>query len=113
MENPFQPDQKSGPKLSKLKELTFGERLKIMISFWAMLFGPFYYLYMGMWRKAITYTVLGYGVVFLLLFIMEMIGMDSNIGAKGLGSGLAAFFGMRVYICYYQKMVLNDNGWWW
>ncbi len=38
------------------KQLTAKEKRLITLNLWAFVFGPFYYLYLGMWRKAITLT---------------------------------------------------------
>lgn len=105
-------EKAGGPKLQKFKDLTFGERFSIMMSFWAFFFGPFYYLYMRMWRKAISYSVVGYGLVFIVLFLLILSGFDDESLTRSLGFGVGALFGGRAYIDYYRKMVLNQNGWW-
>uniref|UniRef100_UPI003F4FEBAF DUF2628 domain-containing protein n=1 Tax=Caballeronia sp. LjRoot34 TaxID=3342325 RepID=UPI003F4FEBAF len=40
------------------RQLSGKERRTIRSNIWAFLFGPFYYLFLGMWKKAITLTVL-------------------------------------------------------
>ncbi len=87
------------------KSLSYGERLKIVnrnINWWAFFFSTLYYLYLGMWRRAITYTV----VATLINIIIEMI-----TGKPG-GAFLASFlFASYANIHYYRKIVLNDDGW--
>jgi hypothetical protein len=81
-----------------------------MFNILAFLFGPFYYLAKGLWRKAITFFVLGVVVLTALSFALSAAGFDSV--SRAFGYGLAALFASRANIDYYKRMVLNDNGWW-
>ena len=90
-----------------LNKLSFGEKMKITFNTWGFLFGPFYYLFKGMWKKSITMTVgvLGFAVV------VEIIFGNSKI-INMLLSMLGPFiFGTRANIDYYKKMVLKSNSW--
>ena len=105
-------EKAGGPKLPKLKALSPGERFRVVMSFWAFFFGPFFYLAKGMWRKAITLSVLGYGIVFVAIFVLVLSGYEDEALFRGLGFGVSALFGIRAIPDYYRKMVLADNRWW-
>jgi len=47
-------EKAGGVKLPNAKNLPFGERMKVRFNVWGFLFGPFYYLVKGMWKKAVT-----------------------------------------------------------
>ena len=99
-----------GPRMPQAKDLSFGERSKAMFNVLAFLFGPVYYLFKGMWRKALTFFVSVTAVVFVIALILELNGLGEY--SRSLAYGAAAFFGIRANIDYYKKMVLRDNGWW-
>ncbi|MEJ2118908.1 MAG: DUF2628 domain-containing protein [Alphaproteobacteria bacterium] len=89
-----------------LKKLEFFDRAKIMMSFWAVMFGPFYLLYLGLWKKAISY----YAAFFLLVFVLSVLGIPEVI-FKGMGTVSAMFAGMFTNYAYYLKKVKNQDGW--
>ena len=100
-----------GPKLPKLKQLSRQERGKVgVFNILAFLFGPFYYLAKGMWRKAISLFVVCAVAVIIASVILELIGFGKF--ASALGYAVAAVFAVRANIDYYKTMVLGDNGWW-
>lgn len=103
-------EKAGGVKLPQFKALGVGERMKIGFSILAFLFGPFYYLAKGMWKKAISLFVVCVAVVLLLQFVLEMAGLGRF--SSSLGYGVAAIFAARSNIDYYKKMVLRQNGWW-
>ncbi|CAN7264277.1 DUF2628 domain-containing protein [Polaromonas sp. LjRoot131] len=103
-------EKAGGVKLPQFKALGVGERMKIGFSILAFLFGPFYYLAKGMWKKAISLFVVCVAVVLLLQFVLEMAGLGRF--SNSLGYGVAAIFAARSNIDYYKKMVLRQNGWW-
>ena len=99
-----------GPKLPAIGKLSFNERMKINFSVIAFLFGPFYYLVKGMWRKAITLFAACAVVLFVLTLALELAGLGRLANALGYACG--AVFAVRANIDFYKKMVLKDNGWW-
>jgi Protein of unknown function (DUF2628) len=99
-----------GPRLTHIKDMPFGDRMRVMFNILAFLFGPFYYLAKGLWRKAITFFVLGVVVLTALSLALGAAGVDG--ASRAFGYGLAAVFATRANIDYYKRMVLNDNGWW-
>ena len=103
-------ERAGGVKMSELKALTTGERMKISFSVLAFLFGPFYYLAKGMWKKAITLFVVCVAAVVLIEFLLEMLGYGQF--GKALTYASAGVYAIRANIDYYKKMVLSQNGWW-
>jgi hypothetical protein len=103
-------EKAGGPKLPKFKSVPYNERKSIGFNGLGFLFGPFYYLAKGMWRKAITYFGGGVALVIVLSIVMDMFGFKDV--EKYLGYGIAAAFAVRANIDYYTKMVLDDDGWW-
>jgi hypothetical protein len=98
-----------GPNLSAARSMTAGERMKIGFNVFAFLFGPFYYLAKGMWRKAIVLAAIVVGALMALEIVLNVAGIGQV--AKVLGYGGAAVFGARANLDYYKKVVLGDNGW--
>lgn len=75
---------------------------------WAIsLFSLFYYLYLGMWKRAITYMV---GVI-VLERILVMIGLDSGAADSLTPFVVGAVYGTRANIDYYRKIRQGNNGW--
>jgi Protein of unknown function (DUF2628) len=103
-------EKAGGPKQLNLKSLAPGERVKIGFNIIAFLFGPFYYLTKGMWKKALSlFGVCLVGIVAVGV-VLELIGLGRV--ANALGYGAAGVFAVRANIDYYKKMVLGENGWW-
>lgn len=101
-------EKAGGPKLPKANELTSSERRKLIFNIWGFLFGPFYYLAKGMWKKAILLFV---------LCVAAIIILDMILGAMGIPDAITALispvlFATRANIDYYKKVMLGDNGWW-
>jgi Protein of unknown function (DUF2628) len=100
-----------GPSMPNFKTMPKAERKGFnQFNILAFLFGPFYYLAKGMWRKGISLFVVCAAVVIALELLLVIIGFE-QIG-KALGYGVSAVFAMRANIDYYKKMVLGENGWW-
>lgn len=109
-------EKAGGVKYPKLKELSIGEKFRIVINFWGFFFGPIYYILKGMWKKAITFTAIGYALIFAIEFIFAITGInETQVGSaiiNASGYGIAGAFGYMANNDYYKKMVLNKNGWW-
>lgn len=101
-------EKAGGPKLTKTRDLAFGERTKVVFNVWGFLFGPFYYLAKGMWKKAI---------VLLALCVVAIVILSMILSAMGISDAITSFiapavFATRANVDYYKKVVLGDNGWW-
>jgi hypothetical protein len=102
-------ERAGGPKMPHINDLRYGDRTRVMFNILAFLFGPLYYVSKGMWRKAITFFLIGVAAIVILTFVFEALGWSSV--NRALSYGLAAFFSMRANIDYYKRVVLGDNGW--
>ena len=102
--------QAGAPKLTNLKSLSFKERFTINFNIIAFLFGPFYYLAKGMWKKALSIFAACAAAVMVIGFALDIAGLSKVSDA--LGYGVSAIFALRANIDYYKKMVLCENGWW-
>jgi hypothetical protein len=91
------------------KQLTRKEKRLITSNLWAFVFGPFYYLYLGMWRKAITLS-------FLALVIDVILGMAGDALNVPVDNFLwivsAVMFKQCANVDYYRKTVLGRKEWW-
>ena len=100
-----------GPSLPDFKKLTPEERKAVpTFSILAFFFGPFYYLFKGMWRKAITLFVLSVIGIVILDTVMTFAGLVEYTRATGFAA--AAAYAVLANRDYYRKMVLGQNGWW-
>lgn len=101
-------EKAGGVKMPNIKNLPFGERMKIVFNIWAFLFGPIYYLVKGIWKKAISLFAVSVLIIVILELICKEIGISSTITNFVAG----AIFATRANIDYYKKIKLGDNGWW-
>ena len=99
-----------GPPLKNFKALTFGERMRVGMNFFAFMFGPFYYAAKGMWKKGLLLFVGGNALVLVVAVGCEL--LDFDVPARALGAGLGAVFGSQANMDYYKKEVLGKSGWW-
>ena len=109
----FRLFRKAGaPKFSRLKELPAEERKRASFGFnvLAFLFGPFYYIAKGMWRRGLSLLVVCISAVAAIEALLGLMGW--TMLGHALGYGIAAVYAVRANIDYYRKMVLGDNGWW-
>ena len=91
------------------KQLTSKERRLITSNLWAFVFGPFYYLYLGMWRKAITLTL----VALVIDLILGMAGDALNVPVDNfLWIVSAIMFKQCANVDYFRKTVLKRREWW-
>jgi hypothetical protein len=109
----FKAIQKAGgPNLPDLRSLTREDRKAVpTFNVLAFLFGPFYYLFKGMWKKGLTLFVLCFIGILIVDAVMPLVGLGNFTRASGFAA--AAIFGALANRDYYTKMVLGENGWWW
>jgi len=92
------------PTSAQLKSLTLKERLKATFSIWAFLFGIFYYLYHGMWKKGLFLMLVCIVPLFLLNLLPSFPAVLWNLS-------LVIIFATRAPFNLYSKYKLNDDGW--
>lgn len=102
-------DRAGGAKLPQISLLTGGERGKVLFNLWGFLFGPFYYLAKGLWKKAIVLFVLSSALIFVVALALQKLGMNDPLIPNVIGP---IIFAVRANLDYYKKKVLGDNGWW-
>ena len=91
------------------KKLTGKERRLITSNLWAFVFGPFYYLYLGLWRKAITLAL----VVLVIDVALGIAGDAANLPVdRFLWLVSAIVFKQCANVDYYRKTVLKRREWW-
>ncbi|MBN3802177.1 DUF2628 domain-containing protein [Paraburkholderia sp. Ac-20336] len=91
------------------KQLTGKEKWLITSNLWAFVFGPFYYLYLGMWRKAITLSLLA----LVIDVILGMAGDSLNVPVDNfLWIVSAVMFKQCANVDYYRRRVLGRKEWW-
>ncbi|PIT22910.1 DUF2628 domain-containing protein [Snodgrassella communis] len=83
------------------KALSFGQRITLNCNFWAAFFGPFYFLFLGMWRKAIAL------VLFLFAIKVVSIVCGANVGIAS--SVYAAFSMTTANTAYYLHRVKKSK----
>lgn len=103
-------EKAGGPKLPKIRDLSFAERMAAF-NWLGGIFCWIYYLIKGMWRKAITLTVLCVVVSLILDLVLSVAGFP-KLADKLVMVLPIAIFGTRANIDFYKKVVLGDNGWW-
>lgn len=103
-------EKAGGPSRPLLKQLRLGERFRLLFNLWAFLFGVFYYLAKGMWRKAIAMTL----VAVCATVVVNLVFPEGDSGSVkfALNGAMAAWFSIQANVSYYKKVVLGDNGWW-
>lgn len=90
------------------KKLTGKERRLITSNLWAFLFGPFYYLYLGMWRKAITLSILALAIDGVLAVAGDALSVPVD---RFLWLVSAIIFRQCANVDYYRKAVLKRREW--
>ncbi|MGY5959025.1 Inner membrane protein [Kosakonia sp. BK9b] len=83
------------------KEMTFGQKIKVSMNFFAYFFSIIYLLILGLWKKAILVLLLNIVVIAIILITdMNFLGYVVNI-----------FTAMRANIWYYELKVKGVQTW--
>lgn len=86
---------------SAFKEMTFWQRIKVSVNFFAYFFSFIYLLILGLWKKAILVLLLNLVVVFIMaLTDLSFLGYIVNI-----------FTAMRANIWFYEYKVKGVQTW--
>ena len=102
-------ERAGGAKLPKIRDLVFGERRKVIFNWLAFFFSSIYYLVKGMWRKAISLTVLTLVIAIFITVVCSAFGFSVE---SYLWMLAPIIFGTRANVDYYKKVVHGENGWW-
>jgi len=79
--------------------------ITMKLNIWAFLFGIFYYIAKGMWKKGIVLQV----IVIVIVLAADLLFGDKVSTAVGMGAG--SWFALYANLDYYRKMVLNEDFW--
>ena len=105
---PAMPLQKTLPKEQRkelLKQATPGVGSFVL----AFVFGFFYYVAKGMWKKGLVLLAIVIPIIVVLSTILYMIGAVALANATRFIGGV--IFGMMAPRDFYAKKVLGDDGW--
>lgn len=98
-------EKAGGVQMKQFRDLSFGERLSIGFSALGFFFGPIYYLCKGLWRPAIAYFLILFGIA----LVAAMANLEFMVRATGYAGG--ALYGARATLLYYRKQVLGETPW--
>ena len=102
-------ERAGGVKMLKIRDLSSKEQRKVMTNMLGFIFGPFYYLAKGMYKKAAVLVL----IVIPLIFLFELIPTMGQFNPSKFSWLISsAIFATRANIDYYKKVVLGQNGWW-
>ncbi|AOM42375.1 DUF2628 domain-containing protein [Xenorhabdus hominickii] len=87
-----------------LKNLPAKSRILININWLAFLFGIFYFLFLGLWKKGLSLLAFS----FLLIVAISSISEVFIYGATGL---IYVIWGFTVNYAYYLKEIKGEDGW--
>jgi hypothetical protein len=110
-------EKAGGIKLPHLKygsgiSFTFWERNQATFSIWAFLFGIFYYIYHGMWKKGLTLFAMSVLIVALVeVIIVNFVPSIYEFWDSVAYLIPALIFATRAPLDLYSKYILNENGW--
>lgn len=96
------------PKFEETDKTLIKNAMKLNIL--AFIFGPFYYILKGLWKKAISLFLVLF-VTGMILEILWNIIFDSNMPIY-IYFGINVIWGLNANIDFYRKKVLNENFWW-
>jgi Protein of unknown function (DUF2628) len=102
-------DKAGGIKMPDFKELTPSERIKARMNFWALFFGPIYYLIKGMWKKTVVYMVLMVLFLLLLHYLAFVFFQIEDLDVPGVAMGIV--WAALANVDYYKIKVLKQNTW--
>ncbi|WP_419826904.1 DUF2628 domain-containing protein [Sphingomonas sp.] len=88
------------------RALSLWNKIRVRSSFWGLVFGPFYLLYLGLWRAALTVTAGLIAVVVLLALLGA-----SDDALQPLGAGFGGLIASTCVPLYYLKVVCKKNRW--
>lgn len=97
-------------------KLPFRQRMSLSINILGFLFGPIYFLCLGMWRKALTgvlYVAL-LSIVLIVLRVVLLSCFNADLPTWLLSTiniCIAACWAQLANQCYYLKEVHGENGW--
>jgi hypothetical protein len=94
------------------KELPRNKKQLINLNWFGFFFGPFYWLVLGMWRRALTWIGLAVAIGVAEDLFTVMTGIDFPRALDlGISVAFAIAMAMTTNYQYYLKRIKGDNGW--
>ncbi len=94
------------------KALPRGKQRLINMNWLGFFFGPFYFLRLGMWRRAVTLWGIMLASIVIEMLFEATTGIDiPSYVDWGINGGLGVLYAMSVNYSYYLKEIKGDNGW--
>ncbi len=101
-------DRTGGPKdprfKTALKELSFGERIKVGTNFYAFFFGFIYFFILGLWRKALALVGISLALGVLGVFLPDMV-------VRAFGFAFTLLTAMAANYAFYLDRVKGSTSW--
>lgn len=83
---------------ASIRQLSFADKFKINFNPLAFLFGPFYFMALGLWKR-----VVGVIVFFVLVLLVDAIIPLPGKVLNAVGFGMAALYAYRANYAFYRK----------
>ena len=90
----------------RLREMPFRDRFAVLFNIPALLFGPLYFLFIGLWRRGLTLLVF----VFALFLALDDVGLG-ELWQDILAVGFWVFCCVTVNYAYYRKRTTGVESW--
>jgi hypothetical protein len=89
------------------KQLPFGDRMKVIMNWYAFFFGFIYYaFFLKLWRQVLILI----GIALAYTIIAAVLGLPHSVN-KGASAGFTIFCALRANTLYYFKRTRGDIGW--
>jgi hypothetical protein len=97
----------SSPRYKEeFKKLPFRQKLLVNGNFFALFFGPIYFVILGLWKKALV--ILGIEVA--VMVVMTLINVPEGL-YRGIGMAFSLFYMLSANYAYYLKRVKGQDNW--
>lgn len=94
------------------RHLSLGRRALLGFNILAFIFGPIYYVVLGMWRKALTLLAIGLGVGAVLTIVEMAVGSAlSELVWRAVPVGFSALYATCANYSYYLHVVHGNRSW--
>lgn len=103
-------EKAGGDRLPYIERLTAKERIQVRFNGLAFLFGPFYYVAKGMWRRAITILAVAFVFSAPLTLIFRVLGLEDM--ERAITLAVSAVFAFKANLDYYFFAKLGKKLWW-
>ena len=88
-----------------LRKLPFWTAMSIRSNWWAFFFGPFYFLFLGVWKRGVSLAVAS---ILLSLVVEKLLGDDF---AKAFGFGFNIIYSITANYARYIKVTQGRDEW--